>query len=80
MRINNLSAMPCIIKPGIFLITPLPFLPSNHHPPHMPSLACLHEMLHCFSNVTESDSYGSIRALLHTAKTPQRSSFTVGAL
>lgn len=62
--------MPCVIKPGMFLITPLSFLLPNPHSPQTPSLACLPEIVHCFSNVTELNSDGPIKALVHTAETP----------
>ena len=54
----------------MFLITRLSFLPPNLHPLQIPSLACLPEILHSFSSVTDLNSDGPIKALLHSAETP----------
>lgn len=66
MMNQYLSTMPCVIEPGMFLITPLSLLLPNPHPP----IARLPEISHCFSNVTVPNSDGPIKALLHMVETP----------
>lgn len=70
MMNQYLSTVPCVIEPGLFLITPLSLLLPNPHLPQIPSLACLPEISHCFSSVTALNSDGPIKALFHIVETP----------
>lgn len=69
MMNQYLSTMPCVIEPGMFLITPLSLLLPNPHPPNT-SLAHSPEISPCFSNVTVLNSDGPLKALLHMVETP----------